>query len=453
MKTIPIILSLAMATSIANAAPPAVGAISDNQQFARKSGAGFTSTSLNDYEGKILVVMLMTPWCPICQSHSQAVGNGILDHFDDASRGSLRSKNDNGVPIQSILLSTEEAASWDSVNASFSSTNGYDQWGLDADAQRMNPRTLLGYYRGGFINSSNLYDWGNDRRRVVVLNLLKGSPSHSFREIIINQNSYSSSNNTSARAAINAILPKPEMEPMLPKFELEQGSNMLDSGTSTVSFGKIVPGNSTTLTFTIRNTGGGDLIGINASLTGPHSGDYQVNGPASTTLTLNQSTGFTVTFNPLADGTRKAVLTLTSTAAGVPPFTVDLTGASSQPAPEIEVQQPSKTKLTDGKAKRAFGTAMVRSKGRTLTFRIVNTGDDTLTGISITQSGNNPGDFNISEPGKTQLAPGKSTMFKVTFMPKGTGTRKATLKILSNDADENPFNITVTGLGAKATGN
>jgi SLT domain-containing protein len=92
------------------------------------------------------------------------------------------------------------------VNKSFSTTNGFSQWGLDADTQRQNPRQLLGYFRGGFINSSNLYDWGNDRRRLVVLNLVEGSASHSFREIVINTNSYTSSNDTAARAAINRIL-------------------------------------------------------------------------------------------------------------------------------------------------------------------------------------------------------------------------------------------------------
>ncbi len=447
MKTIPMFLSLAIFSSFANAAAPAVGSISDNQQFARKSVSGFTATSLAEYEGRILILMMMTPWCPICQSHAQAVGKGLLDHFDNPSRGSLRGRNDNGVPIQSVLLSTEEAASWDNVNESFSTTNGFKQWGLDADTQRRNPRKLLGYYRGGFINSSNLYDWGNDRRRVVVLNLLKGSASHSFREIVLNQNSYSSANNAAARAAINQIVP--QAETTTPKIELEQGSTKFENGTSTVTFGKVVPGGSTTLTFTIRNTGGSDLIGIVTSLTGRQTGDYQVSGLTGTTVPPDETTSFSVTFKPLAVGSRRAVLNLGSTAAGVSSFAVNLAGTSGLPAPEIEVQQPGKTKLSDGRSKRSFGTAKIRNKGRSLTFRIINTGDAALTDLSVTKAGNNPNDFIITAPGKTKLASGKSTTFKVIFMPRGTGTRNATLKIQSNDADESPFNITVTGLGAR----
>ncbi len=207
MKTTLSLLLLAATACALQAAAPAVGSIAENRSFARNNGVNFTNTNLDAYEGKILVVMLMTPWCPICQSHSQAVGDGVLDFFENSTRGTLRGKNDRGVPIHSILLSTEEAAQWDSVNESFSTTNGYKQWGLDANAQRGNPRTMLGYFRGGFINSANLYDWGNDRRRVVILNLVRNSGSHSYREIVLNRNTYSSSDNASTRAAINAIRP------------------------------------------------------------------------------------------------------------------------------------------------------------------------------------------------------------------------------------------------------
>ncbi len=448
MKTILLLLSFAIFSSFANAAAPAVGSVSENQGFALHSGATFSSTSLNDYEGKILVLMMMTPWCPICQSHAQSVGSGLLEHFNNPSRGSLRGKNNHGVPIQSVLLSTEEAASWDSVNLSFSNTHGFDRWGLDANTQRQNPRELLGYFRGGFINSSNLYNWGNDRRRVVVLNLVKGSASHSFREIVINQNSYSSDDHTAARAAINRILAQEEST-ALPLIELEQGSTPLKNGISTISFGQVLPKGSTTLAFTIRNTSGGELTGITASLTGGQVADYQVSSLTSTTVAPNQTASFSITFTPLAVGTQTAMLHLTSTAGNLSLFSVNLTGASVLPSPEIEVQQPRQSILKDGKTKRSFGTTKVRSKGRSLTFRISNAGDAVLHNLSLAKKGNHPNDFIIGSPGRTQLDPGMSTIFEVTFMPRGAGTRKATLKLNSNDADESQFDIPVTGFGTR----
>jgi len=205
---IPACLILLLAPlAVLPAAQIPVGNVADNLSFAVRNGARFDNVNFSDYEGKILVIMMMTPCCPTCQSNASAVGDGLLDFFYASSRGTLRGKNANGIPIVNILLSTEEADSCDGVNASFASTNGYADWGLDATAARNNPRKLLGYFRGGFIASTDLHDWGNDRRRLVVLNMVRNSESHSYREIVINQNSYSSTDNTAARAAINAIRP------------------------------------------------------------------------------------------------------------------------------------------------------------------------------------------------------------------------------------------------------
>jgi hypothetical protein len=206
MKTLIASLLIACTITAAAVAPP-VGSIAKNVSFAVRAGEGFKKSSLNAYQGKILVVMLMTPWCPICQSHASAVGDGILDHFNSPSRKKLRGKNANGVEIESLLLSTEEATQWDSVNRLFAPQNSFMNWGLDARIDRTEPRTLLGYFRGGFINSNNLNDWGDDRRRLVVINLVKDSETHRYRQIVINQNAFSSRDASAARAAINAIKP------------------------------------------------------------------------------------------------------------------------------------------------------------------------------------------------------------------------------------------------------
>ena len=209
MKFLITLFSIA-STIMATAAAPSVGSISKNVSFAVQAGDGFQKADLNAYEGKILILMMMTPWCPICQSHASAVGDGILDYFNSPSRKKLRGKNANGIRIESILLSTEEAPEWDGLNRLFAPQNGFKNWGLDAKIDRTRPRTLLGYFRGGFINSNDLFRWGDDRRRIVVINLVKDSTSHPYRQIIINQNAFSSRDAAAARAAINAIkTPRP----------------------------------------------------------------------------------------------------------------------------------------------------------------------------------------------------------------------------------------------------
>lgn len=252
-RILSLLLFLLPAGNMLTAQQLRVGSISINQSFSVSNGDRLTNASYADYEGSILLVMLYTPWCPICQSNARGAGLGLAAHFAAAGRGVLSGKNANGVPIRTLLLSTEEASQWDSTNASFAATNQYSDWGLDATASRSSARTLLGYYRGGRINSSNLNDWGNDRRRLVVLNLVRSSPSHQFREIVINQNSYSSSNNSAARSAIDAIQPASVIDPPLPPPD-EPDVPLADTIAPTLTITSGIPTRPVTRKFTLRGT-------------------------------------------------------------------------------------------------------------------------------------------------------------------------------------------------------
>ncbi|NJM37058.1 MAG: hypothetical protein HC845_03815 [Akkermansiaceae bacterium] len=198
-----LLLAFTLATSAQTA--PAVGSVAENQSFTIFNGGALTDADFTAYDGKILVIMMMTPWCPICQTNSEAVGDGILDFYNKSTRKKLKGKNKNGVAINSLLLSTETAASWDSVNISFSRTNKFKKWGVDSDSNRADPRKLLAYFRGGPVDSSDLNDWGNDRRRVVVINLVRDSPTHAYGQILLNQNMFTSRNAKSARKAIDRV--------------------------------------------------------------------------------------------------------------------------------------------------------------------------------------------------------------------------------------------------------
>lgn len=118
-------------------------------------------------------------------------------------------------------------------------------------------------------------------------------------------------------------------------------------------------------------------------------------------------------------------------------------------APEIVVEQPLKSGLTDGETRRSFGTAKVGGSGVAKIFTIRNTGKSPLTGVVVSLAGKHATDFTATQPGRTSLAPGASTAFKVTFKPKAIGTRGAAIRISSNDKDENPFDVPLSGAGAK----
>ncbi len=115
---------------------------------------------------------------------------------------------------------------------------------------------------------------------------------------------------------------------------------------------------------------------------------------------------------------------------------------------EIDVQQPAGSSLVDGTAKKSFGTVKVGETSSAKTFTIKNTGTTQLINLAISSTGNNPNDFIVSALSKTSLDPGGQTTFKVNFKPTATGTRSAIIHIGSNDADENPFDIKLTGMGA-----
>jgi hypothetical protein len=119
------------------------------------------------------------------------------------------------------------------------------------------------------------------------------------------------------------------------------------------------------------------------------------------------------------------------------------------PAPWLVVEQPAKSPLFDGVSKKSFGTRTVGKLGLEKTFTVRNRGTETMMGLAISMSGSHAADFSITAPQATALAPGKATTFKVTFMPTATGTRNAAIHIKSNDADENVFDIKLSGQGAK----
>lgn len=92
---------------------------------------------------------------------------------------------------------------------------------------------------------------------------------------------------------------------------------------------------------------------------------------------------------------------------------------------------------------------MVVGEKRTLkNFFIRNTGNGTFKGMKITRIGTGAGNFIVTQPTEVSVAGGVTATFKVTFKPMKKGTRSAEIHIGSNDADESPFDIKLTGMGA-----
>jgi hypothetical protein len=235
---------------------------------------------------------------------------------------------------------------------------------------------------------------------------------------------------------------------LVPEIAVEQpaGIDLVD-GTASINYGNVILGASSLRTFTIKNIGTANLLNLAVSKTGTGSAQFTVvTTGMATTLAPGASTTFTVTFGPTgtAIGARTAAIRIASNDVNENPFDIALTGAGV--VPEIAVEQPAGTSLVDGTASIAYGNvATDTSNSRTFTLKNLGSGD--LTGLAIAKDGTANAQFLVNTSDMlTTLPPGASTTFTVTFTPVGaSGARTASLRIASNDANENPFDIALTG--------
>ena len=115
--------------------------------------------------------------------------------------------------------------------------------------------------------------------------------------------------------------------------------------------------------------------------------------------------------------------------------------------PDITIESPSGIALTSGVASLQFDqqTWLTESPGREVVIR--NEGAAPLTIMSAIIDGEAKEDFTIENFNSAELAPGSSSTFTLRFTPKNGGHRIANLKLLSNDLDESPFIVELSGRG------
>ena len=89
-----------------------------------------------------------------------------------------------------------------------------------------------------------------------------------------------------------------------------------------------------------------------------------------------------------------------------------------------------------------FGSVLVDANAYGL-FIITNGGGTPLSGLSITFDGSS--DFTLFAFPQSSVDPGASTTFTVQFAPATAGPKTATLHIVSNDPQNDPYNVTLTG--------
>ncbi len=101
-----------------------------------------------------------------------------------------------------------------------------------------------------------------------------------------------------------------------------------------------------------------------------------------------------------------------------------------------------------------FATTNLGSDSVEKQFTIENLGiaDLNLIGTPIVNiTGLHPADFVVTQQAVSPVVNGTAKSFKIKFHPTVAGLREATVSILSNDADENPYLFKIQGIGTCAT--
>ena len=116
--------------------------------------------------------------------------------------------------------------------------------------------------------------------------------------------------------------------------------------------------------------------------------------------------------------------------------------------PEIVVENSQGTDMQNGASGLVYSPTIPGTSSWPQSIILFNQGDSDLTGLDITIEGQNSANFTAVALGTNTLAPGASTSVDLTFSPESTGSHVANLQISSNDADESPFTISLSGTGA-----
>lgn len=221
-------------------------------------------------------------------------------------------------------------------------------------------------------------------------------------------------------------------------------------------FGNEGVGNSLVKTFTILNTGAGNLLLTGTPIVAiSGSGDFTVSSQPITSVIANTlSTTFEVTYTPSGIGTSSADISIANSDSNENPYNFRIQGTGVTPNPEIDVQglgtsivnndvTPTIIDNTD------FGNVFIGGGSKEHIFNIINTGPGALnlTGTPMVQLTGSP-DFNVTVlPGSPVTSNGGTTAFRITYTPSAIGTASTVVTILNNDGNESTYSYTIQGTG------
>ncbi|MFN3405010.1 MAG: glycosyl hydrolase family 8 [Cytophagaceae bacterium] len=207
-----------------------------------------------------------------------------------------------------------------------------------------------------------------------------------------------------------------------------------------------------TITFTIENLGFQNLNLTGnpnrVTVSGPDAAMFTIVQPSLSTLSLNQTTTFTVQFRPTSTGVKTAALSIASNDADENPYIINLTGLGTlnQANSNLQITLYNDTPIACG-GTLAFGNATTGAFA-TRVLKIKNTGDGALNLTSYTYSSAR---FSTVGTAPTTVPVGGTALLTVQFNPNAASSFSGTLTIANNDPVKPSCVINLTGTGVACT--
>ena len=246
----------------------------------------------------------------------------------------------------------------------------------------------------------------------------------------------------------NPAAPPPD-PPAEPEIAIRQGAAAIGAGNE-FDAGSIQVGVPKDIGFTIENGGSGalQLTGTPPVAVGGADGAlFEITAQPLTPVDPAAETTFTVRFTPDSTGSKTAAVTVANNdpdEAGFH-FTITAPGDRSGGAGNRGRAHPGGAVTGYG-----FGSIYTGLHAET-TFRIENVGSaDLILGSLPLGVTGDPAFTVTSQPASSSIAPAGYASFTVRFAPGSAGAKNATIAIASNDSDENPYTLALSGTGVAA---
>ena len=235
------------------------------------------------------------------------------------------------------------------------------------------------------------------------------------------------------------------------EIQVAQGATPLLDGAGNYNFGSVLQGeNSSDITFTINNSGSGDLKFTGTpivNISGINAADFTVVTDATSPIAAGTNGTFILRFSPSGTGLRQATITLTNNDLDEGTYTFDVQGTGI--VSEIAIAQGA-SPIPNTTGSHNFGSVLQGQSSSDINFTIENTGTGELKISGATKvniGGANPGDFILVTDAPATIASGGNANFTIRFTPTTTGVRLATVTINNNDLDEGTYTFNLSGNG------